>query len=104
MNRSKLKAYATKARREFIRAVTGRAAYYGLTEGVARAFIADMVAEERRGTAYGLYHGTVGISLFASSLIAGWLWDVASPAAPFFLGAGIAGVATLALVALIHRP
>jgi hypothetical protein len=32
MDRSKLKAYAPKARRDFIRAVTDRAAIYGLTE------------------------------------------------------------------------
>ena len=32
MNRNKLKSYAPKARREFIKAVTDRAAYYGLTK------------------------------------------------------------------------
>ncbi len=32
MNRNKLKAYAPQARRDFIKAVTDRAAYYGLTE------------------------------------------------------------------------
>jgi type II restriction/modification system DNA methylase subunit YeeA len=32
MNRTKLKAYAPKARRDFIQAVTDRAAYYGLIE------------------------------------------------------------------------
>src|SRR5690348_9428579 len=31
MNRAKLKAYAPQARRDFIRAVTDRAAFYGLT-------------------------------------------------------------------------
>ena len=31
MNRSKLKTYAPQARRDFIKAVMGRAAYYGLT-------------------------------------------------------------------------
>ncbi|MBL7205673.1 MAG: hypothetical protein ISS63_15310 [Desulfobacteraceae bacterium] len=31
MNRNKLKAYAPKARRDFIKAVTDRAAFYGLT-------------------------------------------------------------------------
>ena len=32
MNRNKLKSYAPKARRDFIKAVTDRAAYYGLTK------------------------------------------------------------------------
>ena len=31
MNRNTLEAYAQKARRDFIAAVTGRAAFYGLT-------------------------------------------------------------------------
>ena len=32
MNRNKLKTYAPKARRDFIKAVTDRAAFYGLTK------------------------------------------------------------------------
>jgi len=32
MNRNKLKVYAPKARRDFIKAVTDRAAFYGLTK------------------------------------------------------------------------
>jgi MFS family permease len=30
--------------------------YFGLTEGSEKAMVADMVAEEKRGTAYGLYN------------------------------------------------
>ena len=37
MNRNKLKAYAPQARRDFILAVTDRAAYYGLTTDKDRA-------------------------------------------------------------------
>ena len=32
MNRNKLKTYAPQARRDFIKAVTDRAAFYGLTK------------------------------------------------------------------------
>jgi len=77
--------------------------YYGVVEGVARAFVADLVPEEKRGTAYGLYHGVVGLSLLAASLLAGWLWDAISPAAPFYLGAGLAFVAMLGIMALIKE-
>lgn len=76
--------------------------YYGMAEGTARAFVADMVSEERRGTAYGLYHGVVGIGLLAASLLAGWLWGAVSPAAPFLLGAGMSGIATVALIVLVR--
>jgi len=77
--------------------------YYGIVEGVARAFVADLVVEEKMGTAYGLYHGVVGLTLLPASLIAGWLWQAYSPAAPFFFGAGLALVAMLGIMALIRE-
>jgi len=77
--------------------------YYGIVEGVARAFVADLVVEEKRGTAYGLYHGVVGLTLLPASLIAGWLWDTVNPAAPFYFGAGLAFIAMLGIIALIRE-
>ena len=77
--------------------------YYGIIEGVARAFVADLVVEEKRGTAYGLYHGVVGITLLPASLLAGWLWQAYSPAAPFYLGAALAFIAMLGMLALIRE-
>ncbi len=77
--------------------------YYGMVEGVARAFVADLVPEEKRGTAYGLYHGVVGLTLLPASLIAGWLWQAISPAAPFYFGAGLAFVAILGMMALMRE-
>jgi MFS family permease len=76
--------------------------YYGIVEGVARAFVADLVVAEKRGTAYRLYHGVVGLILLPASLIAGWLWQSISPAAPFYLGAGLAFLAMLGIMALIR--
>ncbi len=81
--------------------------YYGLTEGVAKAFVADLVPSERRGTAYGVYNAAVGITSFPASLIAGMLWQgVGSwagfgPSAPFLFGAALA---TLAVVLLMRLP
>ena len=77
--------------------------YYGIVEGVARAFVADLVPVERRGTAYGFYHGVVGLTLLPASLIAGWLWDAVNPAAPFYLGAGLAFLAMLGLMVLVRE-
>ncbi|MFC2072408.1 MFS transporter [Chloroflexota bacterium] len=81
----------------------GYGIYYGIVQGVARAFVADLAPEEKRGTAYGLYHGVVGLSLVASSLIAGVLWDVVSPAAPFYFGAGLAFLAMLGIITLVKE-
>jgi len=77
--------------------------YYGVVEGVARAFVADLVPEGKRGTAYGLYHGVVGLALLLASLIAGWLWDTVNPAAPFFFGAGLAFLAMIGILTLIRQ-
>jgi MFS family permease len=77
--------------------------YYGLAEGVARAFVADLVPVEKRGTAYGLFHGVVGVTLLPASLIAGWLWQVVSPATPFLFGAGLAFLAMMGLWVLIKE-
>jgi MFS family permease len=77
--------------------------YYGIVEGVARSFVADLVPEEKRGTTYGLYHGVVGMALLPASLLAGWLWDTVSPSAPFYLGAGLAAIAMAGLLALLRE-
>jgi len=77
--------------------------YYGIVEGVARAFVADLVPAEKRGTAYGLYHGVVGLTLLPASVIAGWLWQTISPAAPFYLGSGLAFIAMLGMMALVRE-
>jgi MFS family permease len=77
--------------------------YYGVTEGVAKAFVADLVPAERRGTAYGYYQGVVGTALLPASVLAGWLWEVVSPATPFYLGAGLAFVAMLGLMVLVKE-
>ncbi len=76
--------------------------YYGLTEGVARALVADLVPSPQRGSAYGLYHSVVGIMAFPSSFIAGVLWQVFSPAAPFYFGAVMAGLASILLVMAVR--
>lgn len=81
----------------------GYGIYQGVVEGVARAFVADLVAEPRRGTAYGLYHGVVGLLALPASLIAGWLWAIASPAAPFYLGAGLAFASAIGLWTLVKE-
>jgi len=69
----------------------------------ARAFVADLVPEEKRGTAYGLYHGVVGLTLLPASLIAGWVWDAVNPAAPFYFGAGLAFLAMLGIMGLVRE-
>jgi MFS family permease len=70
--------------------------YYAMTEGTARALVADLTSPDLRGTAYGWYHAAVGLTAFPASLIAGLLWQgIGSwqgfgPSAPFYFGASLA--------------
>ncbi|MCR4394817.1 MAG: MFS transporter, partial [Dehalococcoidales bacterium] len=77
--------------------------YYGMVEGVSRAFVADLVPVEKRGTAYGWYYGVLSIALLPASLIAGWMWEAISPAATFYLGAALALIAALGILFLIKE-
>jgi MFS family permease len=77
--------------------------YYGIVEGVARAYVADIVPAERRGTAYGYYQGVVGLMLLPASVLAGVLWDTVNTSAPFYLGAGLAFLAMLGLLFLLKE-
>ncbi len=72
--------------------------YYALTEGVAKALVADIVPPEQRGTAYGLFNAAIGISALPASLIAGILWQYVNPAAPFVFGASLSIIAGVLLV------
>ncbi len=80
--------------------------YYGLTEGVARALVADLVPSHQRGTAYGILHAVIGLIALPASIIAGILWQGIGawsgfgPGAPFLFGAGAAFLASVALIRL----
>ncbi len=64
----------------------GYGLYQGLTEGVQRAFLAEIVPSDGKATAFGIYHGVIGMALFPASLIGGWLWDRFTPSATFYFG------------------
>jgi MFS family permease len=72
--------------------------YYALTEGVAKALVADIVPQEQRGTAYGLFNAAIGLTALPASLIAGILWQTVNPAAPFFFGAVLSLLAGFLLI------
>ena len=79
------------------------AVYYGIVEGVRRAFIADLVPAETRGTAYGGYNGVLRIALLPASLIAGWIWSAISPAATFYFDSAMAFIAALGIWLLVKE-
>ncbi len=74
--------------------------YYGLTEGISKALVADLVPADRRATAYGILSTAQGLSVLPAGLLAGWLWSTLSPATPFLLGGILSLLATMGLVFL----
>jgi len=71
--------------------------FYGLTEGGERALVANLVQPHLRGTAYGLFHFSIGLSTLPASLLMGFLWETISPQAAFSFGAVLALLAAVLL-------
>ena len=72
--------------------------YMGLTDGVSRALVVDLVPQEQRATALGIYSMAVGLAAFVASALAGWLWQWLGPPAPFLWGAALAALAAALVV------
>lgn len=78
-------------------------AYIAFTDGVGKAYVADLVPSDRRGAAMGLYNASSGAMLLFSSIIGGALWDLIGPGATFAFGASTAAAAALLLLAFSPR-
>jgi MFS family permease len=71
--------------------------YFGLTEGVEKALVADLVPAEKRGAAFGWYNLALGLGALPASLLFGLLWDRAGLATAFGFGAVLALLAALGI-------
>jgi MFS family permease len=71
--------------------------YFGLTEGVEKAWVADLAPADGRGNAFGIYNAVIGSGALAASLLFGFIWTHVSPPAAFYTGAGFAAAATALL-------
>jgi MFS family permease len=80
----------------FLFAVYG--SYYALTEGLIKAWVADLVPSDSRASAFGILNWVVGVTALPASLFAGWFWQHYSPAAPFAVSSVLAFLAALLLL------
>jgi len=71
--------------------------YYGLTEGVQKAWVADMVESNLRGAAFGWYHMAVGLAVLPANVLFGTVWEIWGSGAAFLLSAFLAAAAALGL-------
>ncbi len=78
--------------------------YFGLSEGTEKALVADMVVDEKRGTAYGFYNLAFGITVFPASLLFGLIWTEFGAPTAFITSAIISIIAAAALSAVNAKP
>jgi MFS family permease len=79
------------------------ALYYAFTEGAEKAFVADMVGPELRGSAFGMYNLAVGIGALPASIVFGFLYTVLGATAAFGTGAAIACLSILLLAVFVRE-
>jgi MFS family permease len=77
--------------------------FYGFTEGVEKAWIADLTGPHERGRAYGWFGLITGLSALPASAVFGWAWDRFGDHIPFLGGAVLALIAALALLLIVPK-
>ena len=78
--------------------------YFGLTEGVEKALVADLVTDEKRGTAFGFYNLAYGITVFPASLAFGYVWSTRGATPAFLMSAAISVLAIGFFLTIRFRP
>lgn len=71
--------------------------YFGLTEGVEKALVADLAPADRRGAAFGWYNLALGLGALPASLIFGAIWDRWGAPMAFTFGAAMALAAAMGI-------
>ncbi len=74
--------------------------YFGLTEGVEKAMVADLVPKGKRGTAYGFYNLAFSITVFPASIIFGAIWTTFGAEAAFLMSAIVSVCAAVFLITI----
>lgn len=77
--------------------------YGALTDVSQKSFISDITDKDMKGSGYGLYHATLGLTLLPASFIGGWMYDHINNQLPFYFGATMALIASLLMYLLFIR-
>jgi MFS family permease len=72
--------------------------YFGLTEPAEKALVSQMAPATLRGTAFGYYHGAVGLAALPASLLFGLLWQAFGAPVAFAAGAALAALACVLML------
>jgi MFS family permease len=78
------------------------ALFYAFTEGAEKAFVADLVDEDKRGTAFGLFNFSIGLGALPASIIFGFLYSFFDKKFPGYGGTVAFGFGgTIALISML---
>ncbi len=77
--------------------------HLGMTQGLLAALVADVVPQNLRGTAFGVFGMASGIATLLASVGAGLLWEAYGPSAPFLAGAFLATTAIVPFLSIRPR-
>jgi MFS family permease len=76
--------------------------FYAFTEGAEKAFVADLVGDEKRGTAFGLFNFSIGLGALPASVIFGFLYSFFDKKFPGYGGTVAFGFGgTIALISIV---
>ena len=87
------------------------ALFYAFSEGTEKAFVADIVNEKTRGSAFGMYNFAIGISALPASIIFGFIYSYFNKVFPglggtiaFCFGGTIALISMILLSIMVKEP
>lgn len=92
-----------ESRTAIVLLILGYGAYYGATEGMSRAFVADLSPAGTRGSSFGWFHMATAVAALPASVLAGVLWTAIGPEAAFMFGSACALLA-FALLTTVRAP
>jgi len=72
--------------------------FKGISDGSQRAYLAQIANTTRMGTAFGIFHTAVGLTLLPASVIGGILWDKMGPAGTFLYGSALSLLAVVIFI------
>lgn len=87
------------------------ALFYAFTEGAEKAFVADLVKHDQRGSAYGMFNFSIGLGALPASVIFGFLYSFFDLRFPGFggtfafgFGGAVALISMLLLIVKVREP
>ena len=77
--------------------------FVALSSASERALVAEAAPADQQASALGLHAAIVGLGLLPASIIAGVMWDVIGPSAPFIFGGTLAALSSAGVLVIMRK-